>query len=89
MERDEVYLRAKKRMENLKAFYIHLTVYILVNLMLFFINVSSDSSKLWFLYPLGGWGIGIVIHGLTTFPFGIFGKEWEERKIKEYMEKDK
>jgi hypothetical protein len=89
VERDEIYLRAKKRVENLKAFYIHLTVYILVNLMLFFINVSSDSSKLWFLYPLGGWGIGIVIHGLTTFPFGIFGKEWEERKIKEYMDKDK
>ncbi|MGG5737908.1 MULTISPECIES: 2TM domain-containing protein [Bacillus cereus group] len=89
MERDENYLRAKKRVENLQAFYIHLTVYILVNLMLFFINISSDSSKLWFLYPLGGWGIGIVIHGLTTFPFGIFGKEWEERKIKEYMEKDK
>ncbi|MEC2491124.1 2TM domain-containing protein [Bacillus cereus] len=89
MERDENYLRAKKRVENLKAFYIHLTVYILVNLMLFFINISSDSSKLWFLYPLGGWGIGIVIHGLTTFPFGIFVKEWEERKIKEYMEKDK
>ncbi|MGN4613412.1 2TM domain-containing protein [Bacillus cereus group sp. MYBK71-2] len=89
MERNENYLRAKKRVENLKAFYIHLTVYILVNLLLFFINISSDSSKLWFLYPLGGWGIGIVIHGLTTFPFGIFGKEWEERKIKEYMEKDK
>lgn len=89
MERNENYLRAKKRVENLKAFYIHLMVYILVNLMLFFINISSDSSKLWFLYPLGGWGIGIVIHGLTTFPFGIFEKEWEERKIKEYMEKDK
>ncbi len=55
----------------------------------FFINISSDSSKLWFLYPLAGWGIGIVIHALTTFPVGIFGKEWEERKIKEYMEKDK
>ena len=41
------------------------------------------------LYPLAGWGIGIVIHALTTFPVGIFGKEWEERKIKEYMEKDK
>lgn len=89
MERDENYLRAKKRVENLKAFYIHLALYILVNLMLFFINISSDSSKLWFLYPLAGWGIGIVIHGLTTFPFGIFGKEREERKIKEYMEKDK
>ena len=89
MERDENYKKKKKRVENLKAFYIHLALYILVNLMLFFINISSDSSKLWFLYPLAGWGIGIVIHGLTTFPFGIFGKEWEERKIKEYMEKDK
>ncbi len=89
VKQDEVYLRAKKRVENLKAFYIHLTVYILVNVMLFIINIISDSSKLWFLYPLAGWGIGIVIHGLTTFPVGIFGKEWEERKIKEYMEKDK
>ncbi|MGE7636009.1 2TM domain-containing protein [Bacillus paramycoides] len=89
MEQDEIYLRAKKRVENLKAFYIHLTVYILVNLMLFLINMISDSSKLWFLYPLGGWGIGIVIHGLTTLPLGIFGKKWEEQKIKEYMKKDK
>ena len=45
-----------KRVENLKAFYIHLALYILVNLMLF-INISSDSSKLWFLYPLAGWGL--------------------------------
>ncbi|MCC2501833.1 2TM domain-containing protein, partial [Bacillus paranthracis] len=27
MERDENYLRAKKRVENLKAFYIHLALY--------------------------------------------------------------
>ena len=55
MERDENYLRAKK-VENLKAFYIHLALYILVNLMLF-INISSDSSKLWFYIHLqaGDW----------------------------------
>ena len=34
MERDEIIYELK-RVENLKAFYIHLTVYILVNLMLF------------------------------------------------------
>lgn len=89
VEHDEIYLRAKKRVENLKSFYIHLTVYILVNLMLFFINIITDSSHLWFLYPLGGWGIGVAIHGITTFSSGRFGAEWEERKIKEYMEKDK
>ena len=89
MEQEELYLRAKKRVEDLKSFYIHLTVYVLVNLMLFLINIISDSSYLWFLYPLGGWGIGVAIHGLTTLSLGNFGAEWEERKIKEYIEKDK
>lgn len=89
MERDEVYIRAKKRVENLKSFYIHFMIYILVNLMLFVINVISDPSYLWFLFPLGGWGIGVAIHGMTTLSLGKFGREWEERKIKEYIEKDK
>ena len=88
MEQDEVYLRAKKRVQNLKSFYIHLTVYILVNLMLFMINMISDPSYLWFLYPLGGWGIGLVSHGLAILPLRKLGAEWEERKIMEYMEKD-
>lgn len=89
MEIDDKYLRAKKRVENLKAFYIHLTVYILVNVMLFVINIISDASYLWFLYPLGGWGVGVAVHGLTTLSFGEFGADWEEKKIKEFMEKDK
>ncbi|MFJ7991076.1 2TM domain-containing protein [Peribacillus frigoritolerans] len=89
MENGDGYLRAKKRVENLKAFYIHLMVYILVNVMLIAINLLTDSSYWWFLYPLGGWGIGILIHGITILAQGNFGSEWEERKIKEYMEKDK
>ncbi|PFS02483.1 histidine kinase, partial [Bacillus cereus] len=28
MGRDESYFRAKKRVDNLKVFYIHLTIYI-------------------------------------------------------------
>lgn len=88
IEQDERYLRAKKRVENLKAFYIHLTVFILVNLFLIILNISTDSSYLWFLFPLGGWGIGLFIHGLTVLAEGKFGTEWEQRKIKEYMDKD-
>lgn len=89
MEKDERYVRAKKRVENLKAFYIHLTVYILVNVMLFVINLTTFDGDWWFVYPLGGWGIGMIIHGITIFASGRFGADWEERKIKEYMEKDK
>ena len=36
------------------------------------------------------WGIGLLAHGLTVFvPNWIMGQNWEERKIKEFMEKEK
>lgn len=88
IEKDQKYVRAKKKMEMLKAFYIHLTVYIFVNILLLAINLLTNPTFWWFLYPLVGWGVGLFIHGLTTFASG-FGSDWETRKIKEYMEKDK
>ncbi|AXI40427.1 hypothetical protein CX649_04090 [Bacillaceae bacterium ZC4] len=52
-------------------------------------NLISDPGNWWFQYPLFGWGIGLLVHGASTFAFGIFGEEWEEKKIKKYMEKDR
>ncbi|WP_425305707.1 2TM domain-containing protein [Domibacillus aminovorans] len=60
---------------------IHLTVYVLVNAFLFGINLSSNAGEWWFIYPLGGWGIGLLAHGISTFACGKFGVEWEERKV--------
>jgi hypothetical protein len=49
--------------------------------------VSPDS--LWFIWPLMGWGVGVVIHALSAFGFGPgFGADWEARKIRELMEKE-
>ena len=36
------------------------------------------------------WGIGLVAHGATVFvPNFAFGKEWEDKKMKQFMEKEK
>jgi 2TM domain len=36
------------------------------------------------------WGIGLAAHGLSVFmPTMILGKDWEDKKIKELMEKEK
>ncbi|MFD2192670.1 2TM domain-containing protein [Oceanobacillus bengalensis] len=88
---DERYLKAKKKVENLKAFYIHLIVYVLVNTMFVVINVLTYkyAEHWWFFYPLMGWGIGLISHGLSVSSFGLFGANWEEKKIQEYMDKDK
>jgi len=93
---EQKYIRAKKRVEELKGYYWHLAIYIVINLFLSgsqvvegisenksFIEIFSDFSiyGVWIM-----WGIGLVFHTLKVFGFPFFmGKNWEERKIKEYM----
>ncbi len=87
---DESYERAKRRVQELKGFYIHLTVFIVINVFLFIINFLTTPGYWWFLFVTLFWGIGLLIHGLSVFTRrGMFSKEWEYRKIKEYMEKEK
>jgi 2TM domain-containing protein len=88
MDEQEAYHRAKRRVGQIKGFYIHATVYVLVNALLITINLLTSGDQIWFFYPLLGWGIGLVAHGLSVFGLGGFlGSEWEERKIKEIVEK--
>jgi hypothetical protein len=87
-EQETRYQNAKKRVEALKEFYVHLTVYVLVNLLLFTINMLTSPDSLWFYWPLLGWGIAIALHALRVFEAGRrFGEEWQERKIDELMER--
>lgn len=86
------YLEAQKKVKKLKGFYIHATVYVLVNLFIIADNVKkgmdlSDMNNYWTAIF---WGVGLLGHGLSVFlPTFILGKNWEEKKIKELMEKYK
>ncbi len=88
---DEKYIKAKKRVKEIKDFYIHLIIFLVIVAILTIINVTSfimnsEEGNLWFLFPLGFWGFAVLMHGLKTF---VFGREssWEKRKIKEVMDK--
>ncbi|NND63976.1 MAG: 2TM domain-containing protein [Flavobacteriaceae bacterium] len=88
--------RAKKRVDEIKGFYTHLLVYIVINIALillqlgFFNGFSNYNYSGWALFSTPFfWGIGLFFHGLYVFQHKFkFFKKWEERKIKEYMEKD-
>jgi hypothetical protein len=89
-QKEEHYNNAKKRVEEIKGFYGNLTAYIVVNIGLLIINLITSPGHLWFFWPLIGWGIGVVIHGMKVYNYLPFlGKDWEERKMKEFMDKDK
>ena len=81
----EAYYRAKKRVEDIKGFYGNLVSYCVVIPFLIFINYRTSWGYQWFWFPMLGWGMGIIFHALGVFGYG---KDWEERKIKEILEKE-
>lgn len=86
---EERYNLAKKRVQEVKGFYGNLTAYIVVNIFLVIVNLMTSPEHLWFYWPMLGWGIGVLFHGLRVFNYMPFlGKDWEERKMKEFMEEE-
>jgi hypothetical protein len=67
------YERARARVQAIKGFYIHASVFVVVNIGLFVINALTSglaSGVWWFYWPLLGWGIGLGAHALGVFGFG-------------------
>jgi hypothetical protein len=90
MEDQESYMKARRRVHELKGYYVHLITFLLVNLFLFAVNMYTSPDVLWFYWPLFGWGIGIASHTMSVFGREMFfGRNWEDRKIKEIMDKEK
>lgn len=87
---EERYFKAKKRVEEIKGFYGNLAAYIVVNIGLLVLNLVTSPGHLWFFWPMIGWGIGVVFHGMKVFNYMPFlGQDWEQQKIREIMEKER
>ena len=69
----EQFETAKERVELKLGFYIHLAVFVLVNALLTVIDLMTSPGELWFFWPLGGWGIGLVLHAIKVFSNGPSG----------------
>ena len=84
------YERARKRVKEIKGFYIHALVFVLVNLFLILSTSIKYDSFETFFQQNQFWGIGLFAHGLSVFlPNFILGKNWEEKKIRELMERNR
>ncbi|WP_109300315.1 2TM domain-containing protein [Aquimarina sp. AU474] len=98
---EQAYKQAKLRLKEERVFYVHVGVYITINIafIIFFLTSKQylDNWSFWWLSALRPflWGIGILCHGLWTFRRNIkwlkntiYSKRWEEHKITEIMNDD-
>jgi len=97
---DDRYERAKKRVQKIKGFYWHFVSYFIVNMFISSSKIVSNMNDgenftesffdfgtfaLWVF-----WGIGIFFHAFEVFgKHLLFGEKWEQRKIQEFMEKER
>ena len=85
MSEEQIYEQAKQRVEARKGFFVHLIVYICVNILLIIIwAFVAGAGFPWFIFPLAGWGIGLLFHGLGVF---VFGKKSDSAAIEKEVEK--
>lgn len=99
IKQNSAYLKARRKVELLKGFYGHLTVYILVNIAIILVssNIFGRGKTDFFHWgsyvPAFFWGIGLLFHGVYVFLTLYFKnnvlRRWEERKIKQFLEEDK
>ena len=50
-----------------RAFYVHLSIYLAVQVMLIGIWAMTTAGYPWFIFPMLGWGVGIAAHGASAF----------------------
>jgi transcriptional regulator with XRE-family HTH domain len=85
ISREERY--ALKQVQQLKGFYIHAICYVLGIVGMLAINLLTTPGKLWVVWPMLGWGIGLGSHAFRVYGSGnlLFGPEWEKREVEKRL----
>ena len=86
MKNQEAYTIAKKKVETRMSFYKHLAVYLGVISLLTILNLTVADDYFWAMWPMIGWGSGLIVHALFTF---VFDPEFslKERLIEKELQK--
>ena len=88
MKQYSCHSAAAYRVRTLRNFYIHLLVYLVVNLAGWLAELATPASEVWSVWTTVGWGIGVGVHALwTALSGGEFITKWEERQIMALMKK--
>jgi hypothetical protein len=62
-----IYNHELKKIHKLKLFYTHIAFYLIINTILLTVNLATDPSYFWFVWPLIFWTKGLILHAFSTF----------------------
>ncbi|MDR0271820.1 MAG: 2TM domain-containing protein [Clostridiales bacterium] len=82
---DEVLLKlARKRAKAKVGFRAHATSFVAVNVFLVLVYLVSGAGYFWPIWSLLGWGLGLLMHGITVHT-SLFSNNYEDEVQAEYQ----
>lgn len=87
MENNAAYREARRQVERKLGFYTHLAIYLTVNTALVAFNLLAGHERTWSVFPLFGWGIGLLFHALAVFLASPKAR-WKQRMIERELNRN-
>jgi hypothetical protein len=84
---DQLRERAVKQLKKRRDFYAHVLVYLLVNFFIVAIWAMTSNGFFWPIFPIGGWGIGLVMNAWDVWHGADFSEEQITREMAHLDEK--
>lgn len=81
---DELERLARRRASAKLGWFVHATAYVLVNALLFAISSEGWGHRHWSPGPVIGWGVGLLLHGLSVF---VLGGSLRERMVQRELDR--
>jgi len=82
---EEIDALARRRASAKLGWYAHAVAFVLVNALLFALSRYAFGTRPWSVYPLLGWGLGLLLHGVSVFLLGS-GSSLRERMVQRERE---
>jgi hypothetical protein len=83
---EEIERLAHKRASAKMGWFIHATVFVLVNIAIFAFSEHGWGTHTWSPKPLLGWGLGLALHGVSVWFLGG-GTSLRERLVQRERER--
>lgn len=84
---DWQYREARRRVRKVKKFYNHFISWIVFSAFFIFLNFTTSPNDFWAIFPIMGWGIGVVFHAIGVFGIPGLGKDWESRMMERELDR--
>ena len=83
-EREE----ARRYVRRLRILYTILGIYLVLSVMWFAIDMADGTESLWFYWPMLGTGVIVAVTAVVLLGVGgLFGTDWERRRVDRYLER--